>query len=276
MTNIPSLKADKLKKIWFHKRAFFLSSGKAKAGMALEGSMVLPLFLFFMATVLLSIEGVRFQSNVQEALHQAGNKSSVMGFEVKYMDGQKNDAIGQIREYLGDQMVPYLCAVNGAEGIYIQDLSRIEDNGQIEITVAYKLRPFVRFLPVGELLVQDRFLGHAWIGYCENPGNTGQTQEVYVYITKSGTKYHVQYNCTYLRVQTRAVNYDEIDSARNESGGKYNACRRCRPAKGGLVYITSDGSSYHGRSDCSALKRTVYMIPLCEAEGYGACSKCAG
>ena len=66
--------------------------------MALEGSMVFPLFLFFMATVLLSIEGVRFQSNVQEALHQAGNKSSVMGFEVKYMDGQKNDAIGQIRE----------------------------------------------------------------------------------------------------------------------------------------------------------------------------------
>lgn len=118
-------------------------------------------------------------------------------------------------------------------------------------------------------------MGHAWTGYCENPGNIDQTQEVYVYITKSGMKYHMQHNCTYLRVQTRAVNYDEIDSVRNESGGKYDACRRCRPVKGGLVYITSDGSSYHGRSDCSALKRTVYMIPLYEAEGYGACSKCA-
>lgn len=244
--------------------------------MALEGSMALPLFLFFMATILLSIEAVRFQSNVQEALHQAGNKSAAMGFLAVYGDGQKNNAKEQIREYLGNQIYPFLCVAGGDEGIYVEDLSRIEEKGQIEITVEYSLRPFVRFFPIGEVRIQDRFLGHAWTGYCEIMEDTGHVQEVYVYITKTGTKYHMQQNCTYLRVQTQAVNYDEIAFLRNQSGGKYYACQRCRPVKGGLVYITSDGNSYHGKSDCSALKRTVYMIPLSEAEGYGPCSKCSG
>ncbi|MDE6202089.1 MAG: hypothetical protein K2G19_01280 [Lachnospiraceae bacterium] len=244
--------------------------------MALEGSIALPLFLFFMATILLSIEAVRFQSDVQEALHQVGNRNAAVGFLVKYGDGQKNNAKEQIREYLESQIYPYLCVEGGNKGIYVQDFSWIEENGQIEISVEYKLRPFVRFLPIGEIRVQDRFLGHAWTGYCENLKDNEHVQEVYVYITKTGTRYHMQYNCTYLKVQTQAVSYGQIASLRNQSGGKYYSCQRCKPGKGGLVYITSEGSSYHGKSDCSALKRTVYMIPLSEAEGYGACSKCAG
>lgn len=273
MVNIPSLKTKKFKKVSFHKRAFFFSSKKVKASMALEGSMALPLFLLFLLTVLLSIEAVRFQSDVQEALHQAGNKSAAAGFCVRYGEGEENHAKEQIREYLGNQIYPYLC-VDG--GIHIQDLSQTKGNGQIEITVDYKLRPFVRFLPIGEIKVQDRFFGHAWIGYCESSGNDDHSQETYVYITKTGTKYHMQHDCTYLRIQTRAVNYSQIASLRNQSGGKYYACQRCRPVKEGLVYITSDGNSYHGTPGCSALKRTVYMIPLGEAQGYGACSKCAG
>ena len=74
MIRIPSLNVYHIKKLTFIRRAFFLSSEKTKAGMALEGSLVLPIFLFYMMTILLGLEVVRFQSQVQEALYLAGNE----------------------------------------------------------------------------------------------------------------------------------------------------------------------------------------------------------
>ena len=105
---IPSLK--------LRKRVLFLPFGRAKGDMALrkgmffkgsmafEGSLVLPIFLFFMMTVLLGLESVRFQSNVQEALHQAGNRAAFEGYLTKYAKGEGTEAKGQIREYLDSQL----------------------------------------------------------------------------------------------------------------------------------------------------------------------------
>lgn len=86
---VPSLKVFKYINVSFYKGAFFLSSVKAKAGMALEGSMVFPVFLFFIMTILLSLEAVRFQSQVQEALHQTGNKNAFLEYQVKYLGESK-------------------------------------------------------------------------------------------------------------------------------------------------------------------------------------------
>jgi len=262
--------------ISFYKRALFLSSAKPKGSMALEGSLVLPVFLFFMMTVLLSLEAVRFQSNVQEALHQAGNKRALMEYQVRYQGGESSDACGQVKEYLSSQLYPYLCVQGGESGVAVQDFSTAEGNGRIEIWAEYKIKPFIGWMPVGQIKIRERFVSHPWIGYSSAENQGKAEEETYVYVTKAGSKYHMSYDCTYLRVRLRAVNYDSVSSLRNESGGRYYACRRCRPAKGGTVYITGEGNSYHGKADCPALKRTVYMIPLREAGGYGACSKCAG
>ncbi|MCM1135180.1 MAG: hypothetical protein NC400_06345 [Clostridium sp.] len=272
---VPSLKViDKIDKA-LKKRAFFLSSGKSKGSMALEGSLVLPIFLFFMMTVLLSLEAVRFQSNVQEALHQEGNRSAFEGYRMKYQGKAGGDAVKRAKEYLNNQLFPYLCIAGGREGVIIKDLSAVEQNGRIEITAEYGLKPFINWLPIGEIKVMDRFVSHAWIGYSGGKGQSGG-QEIYVYVTETGSRYHLSYHCTYLGVRIQAVDYRQLDLLRNQNGGKYYACRRCRPAGGGIVYITEDGGSYHGMSDCSALKRTVYMIPLSEAGNRSACSKCAG
>ena len=104
MVKIPSLKEAKNNINTFCKRVLFLSSKKPGAGMALEGSLALPIFLFFMMTVLLGLEAVRFQSNVQEALHQAGNRRACSEYQVRYLDGERADAFGQIKEYLGSQL----------------------------------------------------------------------------------------------------------------------------------------------------------------------------
>ena len=276
MIKIPSLKEVKTNTISFSKRALFLSSAKPKGSMALEGSLVLPIFLFFIMTVLLSLEAVRFQSDMQEAMHQAGNKRAFSEYQVRYLGRDSSDIKGQIKEYLGNQLYPYLCVAGGEGGVVIQDLSTAEGNGRIEIMAEYGIKPFIGWMPIGQVRIRDRFVSHPWIGYGseEIPGTA--VEETYVYVTETGSKYHMSYDCTYLRVRIRAVDYDSVSTLRNASGGKYYACQRCRPTKGGTVYITGEGNSYHGKSDCSALKRTVYMIPLSEADGYGACSKCAG
>ena len=119
MIKIPSLKKIKnhIKELIlkFNKRAFFFSSGKSRGSMALEGSLVLPIFLFFMMTVLLSLEAVRFQCNMQDALFLSGNNSAFMGYHVKYAKEPKAEVEGQIKEYLGSQIYPYLCVDSGRE-----------------------------------------------------------------------------------------------------------------------------------------------------------------
>lgn len=273
---IPSLNVFKYKNVSFKKRAFFLSSGKTKGGMALEGSLVLPVFLFFMMTVLLSLEVVRFQSQVQEALQQTGNRIAFLEYQVNYSEGTRESAIGQIRKYLRNQTAPYLCVQGGEKGVILEDLSKPE-NGEIEYKVNYNLKPFITWIPIGNITINDRFFSHGWTGYTNlNVGEKEDSQEKYVYITRTGSKYHLSCDCTYLRIQIQAADYNQISTMRNSEGGKYYACSRCRPLNGGIVYITSDGGSFHGHADCSSLKRTVYMVPLSELSEYGLCSKCGG
>ncbi len=276
MVKVPSLRKLKIDIVLSNKRAFFLSSGKMKGSMAVEGSLVLPIFLFFIMTVLLSLEVVRVQSNIQEALHQAGNRMAFEEYQVKYTGGERGDGEGYVKEYLNNQLYPYLCIKGGESGILLQDLSTGKENGQVELQAEYQIKSFISWLPLGDIKFRDRFFGHSWTGYCGNELLTDREQEIYVYITKTGSKYHMSHTCTYLRVQIQMKNYEQISSLRNQSGGKYYPCQKCKPVKRGNVYVTADGKSYHSLANCSSLKRTIYMIPLSEAGTYSPCSKCGG
>lgn len=276
LVKVSSLKENKTKNAAFHKRAFFFSSGRWKGSMALEGSLVLPVFLFFMMTVLLSLEAVRFQSDVQEALYEVGNQYAFEGYQIKEQGEMAPDVGAAIHSYLSSQTYPYLCVAGGEEAVMVQDLSDVCGDGRVELAVSYKLKPFISWIPIGEIRIRDGFVSHGWVGYAGEEKQGDRAEESCVYVTKTGDKYHLSYNCTHLRVQVQSTDFGSILSIRNASGEKYHACSKCKPAEGGLVYFTAGGNSYHSRSDCSALKRTVYMIPFSQAEGYGACSKCGG
>lgn len=274
---IPSLITLKKTINMSRKRVFFPSPVRLKGSMALEGSLVFPIFLFFMMTVLLSLEAVRIQSNVQEALHQAGNESAFTQNRMEIHKKYEADTAERIAAYTAKQKFPYLCVAGEKEGIIVQDCSSTDVDGFIYLKVHYQLKPFIRWIPIGDIMFEDEYYSHAWTGFQGNEdADRNEEEDIYVYITKTGSKYHTTCECTYLQVPIKAVSDEQIHEIRNASGGKYYPCERCRPKESGIFYVAGDGSRYHGRSDCPALKRTVYIIPLSKAQGYTPCGKCGG
>lgn len=253
--------------IQFFKRVSFLSSLSLNGGMTLEGCLVLPLFLFFIVTLLFSLEIIRFQSDCLDALYLAGNKSCMLAYKEDFEEET------YIRRYLDEQVMPYLCVQGEREGFII---TRQEDSvGNVELQASYTIKSFVPWLPIGTIQVKQRFFGHEWVGYRgERAGEWKEEKELYVYVTETGERYHYSPNCTYLKVILQAVSGESVGALRNSSGEKYYACEVCRPKGKGMVYLTQWGNRYHGETDCTALKRTVYMIPISQVGMRLPCSKC--
>lgn len=105
-----------------------------------------------------------------------------------------------------------------------------------------------------------------------------KTDETTVFVTETGTVFHVTRECTHLKLSVTTAEYDEIGNRRSSGGAKYYPCERCgKNVSSGTVYITKDGTRYHASVGCSGLKRTVREMPLEEAEQkYGRCKRCGG
>lgn len=272
--------------IHYHKKTLSLIISKIKkrvsssspsfnAGMTLEGCLVVPLFLFFMMTILMSLEMVRLQSNVFEALHQAGTKACMEAYAEEY--GKKvytNDPIWEAENYLSQQIDPYLCVLGGKDGIHIS--KEIDEGENLILYAIYTFKPFVNTLPIGRIQIKDQFYGHRFIGYQSMDIHQEECPEKYVYITKTGNKYHQRDDCSYLRVAIATTSLKSILELRNPSGERYTACELCKPSKESILFYTTWGNRYHSDSNCIALKRTVYIVPLSEVGARSACSKCGG
>lgn len=263
------------------KRVSFFPSFCLNGSMVLEGSIVLPLFLFFIMTLLFSLEIIRFQSCVFEAVHQSGSKICFSAYEEEYgeIEGavkqNSNTAKQDVRRYLETQQQPCLCVAGGNAVILVEEGRNIGRKGNVEIDVSYEIKPFIWWLPIGSITINDKFFGHSFIGYTGDMNAEAEKRpDTYVYITPSGSKYHISEECTYLKVKAHAVFGEEIKDCRNGSGEIYYACELCKPQDKGLVYLTEWGNRYHGEADCAALKRTVYIVPLSEVGLRTACSKC--
>lgn len=240
-----------------------------RGSMSLEASLVIPIFIFFLMTIMLGIEMVRLQSNVFESLHQVES--------VSFSEGSDARSSSVFNEYMEGREYPYICVREGKSGIKLNNLSSIASDGRINYKVHYSFIPFVRWMPIDLEPVEDGVFGHSFTGYKGPLFLVEDTdKEEFVYISSTGSKYHKDSGCSYLIIRPQSVEYADLVTIRNNSRAKYYPCEVCRPKSGGMVFITSYGNRYHGKSDCSELKRTIKMISLKEATecGYSACSKC--
>ena len=89
----------------------------------------------------------------------------------------------------------------------------------------------------------------------------------------NGNVYHKSRDCTHIRLSVRQEPESRVSGLRNVDGGKYHPCEKCG-GSGSRIYVTDTGDRYHSSAACSGLKREVIEIPLSQAEGWKACSRC--
>ncbi|MBP5304415.1 MAG: pilus assembly protein [Lachnospiraceae bacterium] len=105
----------------------------------------------------------------------------------------------------------------------------------------------------------------------------GEDEERDVFLAENATVFHVDRECTHLRLSIKQVDFAAVPGLRNFDGGKYKPCEICvRNNISDAVYITNEGDRYHSVITCSGLKRTVRSVKESEAVGMGLgpCSRC--
>lgn len=275
------------------KRASPFASPTLKGALTVEAAFALPLFLFCMIQIMSAINMIGTQSRLNAALHQTGNKMAFAGYAYEKAAGgilpeeiasaalTEFYARSQIVNYVGEKYLEQSCIKGGTAGISLNGSSIMKQNDVVEICLSYQVQPLLAPPGFCNFTVKQRYYGRAWTGYdVEGSVSDFTTKEAMVYITETGTVYHCNRNCTYLNPSVEAVSALEIEDIRNGSGGKYHLCGTCAGKKGSslqkeeILYVTSEGSSYHTMITCSGLKRTIYTVPLSEVGGRGKCAKC--
>lgn len=286
-TTAHSLRAFILSFLRLAKRTSLITALR-RGSMTLEASFVLPFFLFAVLNILFAVNMISAQSRINAALHQVGNKMAFAGYVYEKTAGSvvpdglggvvlsQAYARGQILESVSRGYLDQSCVEGGCSGVSLAGSSVMGMGDIIDLQVSYRVRPFVQLMGFEGFTMSQCYYGKAWTGY----DVTGKTKDDHaedpmVFITKSGTVYHLNRNCTYLNPSVQAVSAEAVKNLRNESGGRYHSCGSCgRAGAQGQVYITEYGDSYHSQINCSGLKRTIYTVPLSQVGARGRCSKC--
>ena len=269
-------------------------SRKVKAGMTVEASIVLPLFLFFFLNLGCAIEMIRLHGNLQLALWQVGSKMAVYGYVLdsgempENSEGWWKDLAGAVisATYVKGQMVDSAGAdylngsplTDGTGSLQLWESEIFGSNDEMDIVVTYSVSPWARLAGFRSFRLANRYYTHIWNGYGLSQSEDAEETVQIVYVTENGTVYHVSLECTHLKLSIQHVPALEIDNMRNQGGGRYYPCSRCATGASApnVFYITGEGDRYHYSAACSGLKRTTSSLTLEQAldTGYRPCSRC--
>ena len=268
------------------------------ASVTLEAALILPFFMFAMLSLMSIFEALRIQSVLQAALHQAGRETAVLAFDAKFTSEIANEdmakelspdaegftsaachlyASARAREYIRENLAGDGSIAGGISGINFLFETPYSENYSIDIIARYSIEPF--FIP-GKILsipMEIRYFSHAWLGYAEgkiSEDYDAGTEEI-VYITQTGSAYHRDIACTYLKPTVSSTDFGNISSKRNKSGAVYYPCEACGAFVSGThVFITDYGNRYHSKENCSKIYREIQAVYLSEVGGRHECSKC--
>ena len=268
-----------------------------RASFTVEAAFIFPMLLFLLLVFMGFFTALQVQGEMTEALQYTARKLAMQsgaaaagadGSDTDESDADESDA-SDLAGLLTDTVlltraksmtVRYLenngCWtewIDGGTGA-ISFSSSSADGDYVYLCADYTILLPISFWGIGELPVTQAVSSRKWIG--SSTENAAEDDDVWVYVTATGSAYHTSLGCSYLDLSIQSVSLSEVSDLRNQNGGKYYACS-CVEEEGGepdTVYITDYGTEYHASLSCSALKRTVYKIRLSEAGGYHACSKC--
>ena len=198
--------------------------------------------------------------------------SKDIDYEMNNSTSDKSEiAKNRIKQIMDEDYIEKSPIIKGLEGIDISYRLGGLHNENIQIMSKYGIDiPFLPYTKSGFLRKQN-LVCRAFTGDIKNKSN-----KKFVYVTKSGTVYHTDVECTYILVKRKRVLLEDIESYRNSSGAKYDKCKECKNEVNntGYVYITNYGTSYHNLYTCSTITRTVRAVEMSDIKGKKACEKC--
>lgn len=248
--------------------------GNWQASLTLEAAITIPLFVLFAVAILFLFRVLQVQQDVEAALEYAARESAIRahGEGEDFWDADTLALAQSLFHHQLEERNVLTEYVDGGSGGFSFTWSDAEEN-YVDLCVDYRICSPIGFWGLLEYPMNQRAKCHKWIGNTQRD----TTEERCGYKTEEGSVYHLYPDCTYLDLSIHAVPSEGITALRNASGGKYQGCERCGTdeADREVFYVTDYGEAYHGSLQCSGLKRTVYVMPLTELEGYPLCSKCA-
>ena len=238
----------------------------SKGSMTVEAAFLYPIFIILMVYFLFLFQMLKVEIQVEKALQYAGRNIAVCESV-----GDQFAARILVEKSLKEHGIRKAYIKGGLGGIHYR--WKELDSDYLDLIVSYEIDMPVRFFQFGDEVFHQRVRLHKWVG--DDEAETEKEQVVYV--TPTGTVYHLTKSCPYLDLTVRKIQGTELANSRNKSGAKYYPCEKCCNGKSGMtagVYITDYGTRYHCSESCSKLKRTVYEIPLDQVGERGLCNKC--
>lgn len=249
----------------------------AKGSMTVEAAFVLPFCLYAMVNLMSIMELYRLQGNLSAAMHNTAKDMAVYAHSIENNSTALNATYAGIKveSELGEKYLNHSPVTGGAMGILWLQSRFLQEDECIDLVASYHVGPTFRLMGYSGFAMYNRTRTRAWTGY-DNAGaaGNGRNEEQLVYITPSGSAYHLSKNCSYLKLSIQGVDKDIVGELRNKDGSIYYACDDCGNQDSSRVFVTDYGNRYHTTLQCSGLKRTIYLVPISQAQGRTPCSKC--
>lgn len=237
-----------------------------------EAAVIVPLLACFFISILFFFRVMQVELEVQKALDDTGRQLAVYlsGEETGNTTGSVAAKALFLKEMSGREAAERYIS-GGSIGVSLAG-SEFKGN-EIRLKARYRIRLPVRIFWAWDFVMIQKAECRKWNGW-SGVGEDGTADE-WVYITETGTVYHMTKTCSHLELSIRAVDYEQLSALRNKNGGKYYKCTLCAGKDtGGRVYITNQGDSYHRNLNCSGIKRTIFMVRLSEVGTRRRCSRC--
>lgn len=280
-----------------------------KASLTVEAALVFPLFLFVMMAFLYFIQIFTVQEHIQESITRTGLSLAKLAYvyddfldadEAQNYDftvfGEEYDidlkelsdvVLGEsviktlVKNELDTDQINHSCIKGGFRDISFYYSRILEDEDCIDIVVRFYVSIPVWFFGLEDMRMIQRVRIRGWTGHQVPARYTivkedAGTAEASAYITETGTVYHLDPNCSHLKLSIEEVT-GIPEARRNRSGGKYYPCENCckeGSTESGVYYITDYGDRYHTSRECPGLKRTIRKVLLSEVAGRAPCKRC--
>lgn len=183
-------------------------------------------------------------------------------------------------KYIERERINHSFILDGFDGLSFYETSVLKEDEFIDIVVKYKIRLPISLFLLDDMEMVQRVKLRGWTGIQIKPNYSlieDSGEDTIVYVTKTGTVYHRNRNCSHIKLSVRGV-LGIPSQLRNDNGGKYYPCEKCCKEDKGITstyYITSDGVRYHSIRDCSKIKRTVKEVNLSSViDSKSPCKRC--